>query len=66
MQQEIYGYLEYLNNFKELTRPAMPNFDLSAYSDSEYTNAINAVMNDFENVDDINITIERLKGNWWI
>ena len=63
MQQEIYEYLKYLSSFKELTRPTMPNFNLSAYSDSEYASAINAVMNDFENVNDISITLERLKGN---
>ena len=62
MEQEILAYMEYLSTFTELTRPEMPNFNLSAYSDSEYTNAINSVMKDYENVDDIDVTIERLKG----
>ena len=63
MEQEIFAYLEYLSTFTELTRPAMPNFNLFAYSDSEYTNAINVIMQDYQNVDDIDVTLERLKGN---
>ena len=66
MNQEILAYIEYLSNFSELTRPTMPNFDLSAYSDSEYISSISSVLKDYENVDDIDVTIERLKGNWWI
>jgi len=48
--------------FGELTRPQMPKIDHSAYSDSEYKNAINDVMKDYENVDDFDITIKFLKG----
>ena len=62
MEQEIFAYMEYLSSFTELTRPSMPNFNLFAYSDSEYTNAINSVMKDYESIDDIDVTIERLKG----
>ena len=63
MKQEILAYVEYLSSFAELSRPEMPNFNLLAYSDNEYVNAINVVMNDYQNVNDINITLERLKGN---
>ena len=52
MKQEILGYIEYLNSFKELKRPQMPNFDLSAYTDIEYHKAISEINEDFDNVDD--------------
>lgn len=62
MNDEVNAYVEYLLKFGELTRPQMPKIDHSAYSDSEYKNAINDVMRDYENVDDFDITIKYLKG----
>ena len=62
MNDEVNAYVEYLLKFGELTRPKMPKIDYSAYSDSEYKNAIIGVMKDYENVDDFDVTIDYLKG----
>ena len=62
MDDELMGYFEYLSNFSGLTRPKMPKFNLDAYSDSEYIDAVNSVMKDYENVDDFDLTITHLKG----
>ena len=43
----------------------MPKIKRSAYSDSEYKIAIKEVMKDYENVDDFDVTIKHLKGEWW-
>ena len=63
MNDEVSAYVEYLLKFGEITRPQMPKFDYSAYSDNEYKTAIHQVMKDFENVDDFTVTIEHLKGD---
>ena len=62
MDKEVTGYLEYLANFCEISKPQMPKFNLDAYSDSEYLDAINLVMEDYKYVDDFDVTISHLKG----
>lgn len=62
MLEETIAYLEYLQSFKEVRKPEMPIFHLSAYTDIEYLNLINEVMHDFKNVDDFQITLSHLKG----
>ena len=63
MDNEINAYVEYLLNFNELALPKMPKFNLSAYTEIEYLNAIKTVMQDYENIDDEYLVIEHLKGN---
>ena len=62
MQREILSYVEYLNKFKELKKPQMPNFDLDAYTDIEYHKAINEINEDFERFDDFDVYLKFLKG----
>ena len=62
MNDEVNAYVEYLLKFGELNRPQMPKIDYSAYSDSEYKNAIDEIVKDFEQIDDLGVTIKHLKG----
>lgn len=62
MFEQIEAYIEYLKNFGKVLKPAMPKFDVLAYTDSEYQNAINCVMQDYEKIDDVWLTIDYLKG----
>ena len=62
MDDEVSAYIDYVSNLGEVVRPQIPKFRYSAYSDSEYKNAIFEVMKDYENVDDFDITIKHLKG----
>ena len=63
MFDEILEYMQHLMNFGELEKPKMPDFDVSAYTDSEYLSAIENVNRDYENVDDLDATINYLKGH---
>ena len=63
MKREIFDYLDLLENFKQVNRPIMPKFNLSAYTDNEYVNAIKSVNDDFENIDDFNVYMQYLKGD---
>ena len=62
MNDYIEAYIKFLLNFKELERPPMPKFDISAYTESEYVGAINEVVRDYEFIDDLSITEHFLKG----
>lgn len=62
MQREIFEYIKYLSSFKEMNRPKMPNFDLSAYTDNEYQKVINEINQDFDVVDDFDVYLRFLKG----
>ncbi len=62
MFKEVEEYIRFLQNFGEVVRPQMPNFDISAYTDSEYTNALGLIMEDYKFVDDYELTIKYLKG----
>ncbi len=62
MDEQVIAYLEYLSALKEITRPAMPHFDLSAYNDNEYKAAIDEILKDYEGVDDFSVTLRYLKG----
>ena len=63
MLQEILEYEHYLLNFNMVEKPKMPKFEVSAYTDSEYKNAIFQVVADYENIDDEYLTIDYLKGD---
>ena len=62
MDEEIKAYQEYLLSFVEIKKPIMPKFDLLAYTDNEYLNAIKLVLEDYFRVDDFELTIDYLKG----
>ena len=62
MLEETFAYLEYLETFKQVQKPKMPICDVGAYTDIEYVNSINAVMHEFENIEDFQITLNYLKG----
>ena len=63
MFEEISAYEEYLFNFGVVEKPQMPKFDVLAYTNNEYINAISECMNAFENVDDEYLLISYLKGD---
>ena len=59
----VEAYIEFLHSFTGLERPIMPKFDVSAYTESEYLNAINEINSNYEFVDDLSITEHFLKGD---
>ena len=63
MSDEVREYVEYIAKLKEIQKPKMPTFSISAYTDNEYTQAIDAVMKDYENIDDFYLTLQHLKGD---
>ena len=63
MDEEIREYVQLLYNVKEVEKPLMPKFDLSAYTDNEYLSAISSIQNDFDLIDDFAVTIKFLKGD---
>lgn len=62
MSDEVREYIEYIAKLKEIQKPKMPTFSISAYTDNEYTNAIYEVMKDFKYIDDYYLTLQHLKG----
>jgi len=63
MFEFVNAYIEFLRDFKQLNRPEMPKFNVSAYTESEYLNAINEINLNYEFVDDLSITEHFLKGD---
>ena len=63
MWQEINEYEKYLLNFGVLNKPKMPKFNVSAYTDNEYTLAIFDILRDFDLFDDMYLTVNRFKGD---
>ena len=63
MNEIVDAYIKFLLNSRELIRPAMPKFDVSAYTESEYVTAINDVMREYEYIDDLGVTEHFLKGD---
>ncbi len=51
MDDEITDYIKYILSLVEIKRPKMPTFSLSAYTESEYINAINEIMNECSHLD---------------
>lgn len=62
MNEYVEEYLKYVASLQQIKKPKMPKIAPSAYTDNEYTNAINQVMDEFEFADDYNVTINFLKG----
>ncbi len=62
MNELIREYIEYIAHLKEIDRPKMPKFDPSAYTESEYTYAINDLMALYDKVDDFELTLQFIKG----
>ena len=63
MWEEIKEYEKYLLNFGVVNKPTMPKFDVSAYTDNEYTSAIFDILKDFDFIDDEYLTVNRFKGD---
>ena len=63
MNDEVLAYIEFLSHFKGIDKPTMPNFDVSAYTENEYLNAIENVVDDYSMIADFDITINHLKGS---
>ena len=61
MNEEIIEYQKYLLNFGVVKKTIMPEFDVSAYTDSEYTSALFESLNAFD-FDDEYLTLMHLKG----
>lgn len=56
-------YAEFLEGHEiTVTAPKKTNFQENAYNDLEYLDCINAIQNDFENVDDLCLYEKFLKG----
>lgn len=51
MDDEITDYIKYILSLVEIKRPKMPTFSLSAYTESEYINVINEIMNECSHLD---------------
>ena len=64
MNELISEYIKYLSSLKEIVRPKMPKIDLSAYTDNEYTSAIEQINLAFDGVNDFETTINFLKNNF--
>ena len=62
MNEEAIAYIEYLSKLKEIKRPAMPIFDVLAYTDNEYLMSIKETEKDFEYIDDYYLSLHHLKG----
>ena len=62
MIEESQAYIEFLSKFRYVNRPKMPNFDVSAYTDNEYKIAIHKIEEDFQYIDDLQLTEKYLKG----
>ena len=62
MFEEFEEYQKLFLAAKDVEKPQMPNFDVSAYTDSEYMSVIFSIMEEFDCVDDLDITIKYLKG----
>ena len=63
MNEFVNAYIEFLLNFKELALPAMPKFNLLAYTESEYVNAVDEINRDYEFIDDFGVTEHFVKGD---
>ena len=59
----VEAYIEFLQNSQGIDRPLMPKFNISAYTESEYVDAVNELLRDYELVDDLSITEHFLKGD---
>ena len=62
MQEEIEEYEKYLLDFVMVKKPTMPNFNVQAYTDIEYLEAIKEVMFDYNKINDDYLYIRYLKG----
>ncbi|MBR6778955.1 MAG: hypothetical protein IKM43_02250 [Clostridia bacterium] len=62
MREEIEEYIKYMDTFKEVKKPYIPRFSSSAYTDNEYLCAIHDIMQDFDQIDDFDISLKYLKG----
>lgn len=62
MDEQVYEYIKYINSISEITKPKMPTFDKTAYTENEYIKAINQIEKDFVFTDSTLFTEQYLKG----
>lgn len=62
MKEQANAYINYIKNMHGVTKPAMPKFDVIAYTENEYVRAIDAIDKDFLFTDSMDLTIDYLKG----
>ena len=62
MKEIVEKYIRYLADINEIKRPKMPNYDLRAYTDSEYLSVIDSVNRDYDEINEIHLTEQFLKG----
>ncbi len=62
MDELIREYINYIAHLEEIKRPEMPNFNLSAYTESEYVDTIKELMDAYDLVDDFELTVQFIKG----
>ena len=65
MYDLVNAYVDFLLEMKEFKKPEMPKFDVNAYTDNEYASAIFDILRDFDLFDDMYLTVNRFKGDWW-
>ena len=65
MFEEIEAYEKYLLNFGIVEKPVMPKFDVLAYTENEYRLTIFPLLTEYDKFDDLYLTVERFKGDWW-
>jgi len=53
----------FLDKELELTTPTMPEFDFETYNEYEYLNLINALNQEFDSFNDLNLTEQFLISN---
>ncbi|MBE7076642.1 MAG: hypothetical protein E7374_01985 [Clostridiales bacterium] len=63
MLDEVLAYFDYLEKFKPLSKPKCAKFDIDEYNDSNYISLVNDIVTEFDNFDDLSITLTYLKGD---
>ena len=62
MDEQVNAYIEFIGNMRQVNKPTMPKFDLSAYTENEYVKEVRSLEKEFENTDSVDLTIAFLKG----
>lgn len=61
MDNLVYEYIKYLSRLDTIIRPKMPVIDPSAYTENEYLSAIAQLMEDYDKIDDMSLSLEFYK-----
>lgn len=64
MNDLVSAYIEYLSGLKQIKKPKMPTFDVSAYNDIEYKKATQEIVEDFAKLEEDELEyVKFLKGD---